>query len=381
MNNIKVIKGGKYLQQIIEIFRVKRKLGLKGSGFSNPLLIIGESGIGKTKIVEQYAKKKKMLFVKFDLSNVDSTTFNGLMITVKNDDEVIHYHTIPKFIEELNEFVKNGREALIFLDEVNRSSFETRNAVFKLVINNEWGVSSKKLSERIFVIAAMNPSNDDYGDTEELDGAFNKRFIKVEFVPTLEDWLVYAKMKKVHPLVLEILDHEPSLFAVKDINNIEGLDPRSWEDLSYALYAAEKTNYIYDIVEMYSPSIYPKIEIFLKNRKDYISLTAINDIINESSESFRTIKSKVDPMLNKLSRARKIEFLERAVNGIIINLTSDKTYAVLLDLMNDEVILTVFSDLLENMNSKNQKIIDKTESIMNDFQLNTFSNLLGSLEN
>ena len=137
MNKIKEIKGGKNLKDIIEIFRIKRQLGLKHSGFSNPLLIIGESGIGKSQIVEQYAKEKNMLFVKFDLSNVDSTTFNGLMITMKKEDEVVHYHTIPKFIDQLNKEVSESKEALIFLDEVNRSSYETRNAVFKLVINND----------------------------------------------------------------------------------------------------------------------------------------------------------------------------------------------------------------------------------------------------
>jgi len=378
MENIKDIEGSIKLKNIIEIFRVKRKLGLKFSGFSNPLLIIGESGIGKSQIVEQYAKEKKMFFVKFDLSNVDSTTFNGLMITIKKDNEIIHYHTIPKFIDALMKHTKEGLEALIFLDEINRSSYETRNAVFKLVINNEWGVDSKKLSENIFVIAAMNPSTDDYGDTEELDGAFSKRFIKINFIPLLEDWLDYAKKKNVHKIIIKLLENNPDLFAVKDINNNSGLDPRSWEDLSYAIQAAGKSNLLMDIVEMYSPKIFPRIKYYLENEDNYISLNEINNIVLKiKDKDLSDIESVIINKYLELPKPKQKDILNQATKSIRKNLIHEKTYAFILKTTPDEILISVFGNFLENLeNSQNKLIIDKTEKIESKYKLDIFSKLL-----
>jgi len=376
-SSIKVIKGSKDLKEIIDIFRYKRTMGLNDSDFSNPLLILGESGIGKSQIIEQFSKEKKMLFVKFDLSNVDSTTFNGLMITMKEDKSVIHYHTIPSFIKRLELAAKKGKEVLILLDEINRTSFETRNAVFKLVINNEWGIDSKKLDSKVYIIAAMNPNSEEYGDTEELDGAFNNRFVKILFQPTLEDWLIYAKEKEVHSLIIELLEENEEFFEFGTFGeNKKGLDPRNWEDLSYALKAIEDNCFdeklILDMFEMYIPFQFEKIKFFIKNRKNYLSVYSINKEITTSKNLKDYIKSELKPKYHKISMPRKIELLKTALNYIYIKIIDIKTlYYIILETPS-EIRQTVFFKLTENLTPKNKKIISLLEDLDKKFNMELF---------
>jgi hypothetical protein len=381
MENIKQIFGSVELKKYLKIFMFKRKLGLKHSGFSNPLLIIGESGIGKSQIVESFAKDEKMLFVKFDLSNVDSVTFNGLMITIKNENQLTHHHTIPSFIHKLKEESINGKKALIFLDEINRSSFETRNAVFKLVINNEWGVDSQKLSPNIFVVGAMNPNTDEYEDTEEIDVAFKKRFIQIEYIPEVEDWLDYAKKSKIHPTIIKILQTNKMLFVYNDPENKKGLDPRTWEDLSYAIYAAEKlypnsSETIYEILQMYAPYFYEKLGYFFdKNRKELLSISDIDKIAK--TKTFEQTMELVSSEYKKLSSPRKIELLKDATDGLLHDMISSRAVAVVLKLTQVEHLLSVYNPLLSNLQNsqKARDIVDKTENIDSLYKLNLFDNI------
>jgi hypothetical protein len=380
---MKQILGSVNLEKYIKLFQVKRELGLSRSNFSNPLLIIGQSGIGKSQVVESFAKKEGLAFVKFDLSNVDSATFNGLMITVKDGNNSTHYHTVPSFITKLKTLAEKGKKSVIFLDEVNRSSFDTRNAVFKLVINNEWGVDSKKLSHNIFVIAAMNPNSDEYGDTEELDTAFNKRFVQIEYVPTLSDWMKYAKSKAIHPKVIEILNNNKSFFAYNDPENKKGLDPRTWEDLSYALKACDKIypgnlEVIYDILEMYAPSFHKKLRMFF-TVDNKINVLTVADIAMDVSKNKKPVASnRIQDKYKKTSNPRKLELLKDAIDDMQDGRIKNITMATILKLSPEEILLSVYSPLLSNINEslRAKEIIESTRKIDEIYDLKLFEDIL-----
>lgn len=379
---IKQLLGAQELEKYLKLFMIKRELGLKQSGFSNPLLILGESGIGKSQIVEAFAKKEKMFFVKFDLSNVDSTTFNGLMITTNNGDDITHYHTIPSFIKRLKTEAQKGSKALIFLDEINRSSYETRNAVFKLVINNEWGVDSTKLSENIFVVAAMNPNNSDYGDTEDLDTALKKRFISIEYVPDVKDWLRYAKKAKIHPNVTKILNFNRDLFVYNDPENKTGLDPRSWEDLSYALYAADELypkdlKVTYNILEMYAPYFHKKLRFYFQDSNNQLSIEEIETTMRDKGR-LSEIPLHIKTLYKKTSAPRKIELLKDALEYYMEDSLSEIGFTTILKLSSEEHLLSVYNPLLSNVSNseKAKKAVELTRKIDEKYRLKLFDNLL-----
>lgn len=125
-----------------------------------------------------------------------------------------------------------SRKSILFLDELNRSNLDVRQASLQLVLNKE--IHCHKLpyvnGEPTFIVAAINPS--DLYQVDELDAALLNRFCKVELQPDLKSFLTWGRETKLNQVVLDYLAENPTKLHWQPSDGGIGATPRSWAKLA-----------------------------------------------------------------------------------------------------------------------------------------------------
>lgn len=275
-------------------------------GLYVPLLIWGEAGVGKSDTVKAAARELDIDFVDLRLGNLEAPDLMGLM----RDEEVFpcvlhleegkqdplrtgerftaaglwhhvrlhHQDKIPKGLEDnpsgfvdwnRNRLEKLGYASfiesktvysapgwfpapdsagIVFLDEMNRSTRETRQGVFQLVLDRR--IHELELPPRWIIVSANNPSTSiagggmaTYADVDqemEEDKAFMSRFLHVVFDASAMEWADWAARAGIEPSILSMLD--PANSDDERVRKLLGLrsallpllepTPRGWTALS-----------------------------------------------------------------------------------------------------------------------------------------------------
>ncbi len=125
-----------------------------------------------------------------------------------------------------------SRKSVLFLDELNRSNLDVRQASLQLVLNKE--IHCHKLpyvnGEPTFIVAAINPS--DLYQVDELDAALLNRFCKVELQPDIKSFLTWGRETKLNQMVLDYLAGNPTKLHWQPSDGNIGATPRSWAKLA-----------------------------------------------------------------------------------------------------------------------------------------------------
>ena len=137
------------------------------------LLVVGQSGIGKTDRIKAWAKSKGYNIVTKIASLIDEADLSGIQVASEKDTEA---RRVPS-----TDF--KGLDvpfSILFLDEFNRARDTTRAAFLTLIQNHTVQDNREPSGERflpnfLFTVAAINPAST-YA-THELDGAEISRFV------------------------------------------------------------------------------------------------------------------------------------------------------------------------------------------------------------
>lgn len=271
-----------------------------------PLLVWGEAGIGKSDTVRDAARALDVDFVDLRLGNLEAPDLMGLM-----RDEMVypcvfhveegtldplrtgerftasglwhhvrlhHADKIPRrFATDPAAFVEWNKDRLtklgfsawfemrtvysapawfpapdsagiLFLDEMNRSTRETRQGVFQLVLDRR--IHELELPGRWVVISANNPSTSTasggfrtYADVDEEmeeDKAFMSRFLHVVLDSSASEWTEWAIGRGIEQSIVSMLDPANSNdVRVRKLLGLKGAllpllepTPRSWTALA-----------------------------------------------------------------------------------------------------------------------------------------------------
>lgn len=196
------------------------------------IMLIGKQGIGKSQIISQFYKKKRMTVVPFFLGQMsDPGDLIGLM---HKDDVTGHSEFLPPYWWPVD-----NKAIVLFLDELNRARPEILQSVQDLTLNKT--LAGKQLPKGSLVISAVN-EGEEYQLTD-LDPALVSRFNLYEFAPTVEDWLLWADGKGIDERVIgfiqknhhfldpeEIFDSQDGLSTGSGLNKTP--DRRAWEKVS-----------------------------------------------------------------------------------------------------------------------------------------------------
>ncbi len=156
------------------------------------VILRGRHGIGKSEVVYQIAEDLNLPVMERRLSQVTEGDVIGLPYKIERvvDGEMTPVAT--RFLP-LDWFVAcMDAPHLIFLDEIDRASYEVQQAAFELILDRS--IQGNKVHEGCRIYAAINggPTGASY-NVNELDPALVDRFWVADIRPTVEEWLKWAR--------------------------------------------------------------------------------------------------------------------------------------------------------------------------------------------
>ena len=198
------------------------------------LMLVGKHGIGKSEILTEYYSSKGMRVVPLFLGQMSDP---GDLIGIPNkNEETGKTDFMPPYW-----FPLDGKPIVLFLDELNRARPEILQTIMDLALNRT--LAGRKLPEGSRIISAVN-AGDQYQLTD-LDPALVSRFNIVNFRPTVQEWLLWAKKTGVDSRVTSFIE-ENQIWLDKDPDAKEGEDTgldktpdrRGWKRVSDILKAS-----------------------------------------------------------------------------------------------------------------------------------------------
>ena len=201
---------------------------LEATPASHNIMLVGNHGIGKSEILSEFYGVLGMPVVALFLGQMsDPGDLIGLPC---KDEKTGKTDFMPPYW-----FPTDGKPIVLFLDELNRARPEILQTVMDLALNRK--LAGKLLPEGSRIISAVN-AGDQYQLTD-LDPALVSRFNIVNFKPTAEEWLLWARKSGLDPRVIGFID-ENRMWLDKDPDQKEGADTgldktpdrRAWKRVS-----------------------------------------------------------------------------------------------------------------------------------------------------
>ncbi len=210
-----------------------------------PTLVIGAPGIGKTAIMSKIADELGIGFLGYTITHHTRQSAIGLPFISKRvyggKEYSVTEYTMSEIVAEVYDAIeKQGKnEGILFIDEINCVSETLAPAMLELLQHKKFG--THKIPDGWILTAAGNPEQ--YNKSvNELDMVTLDRVKKLDVEPDYEAFKTYALNSGMHSAIVGFLSLQSNFLFVaeKSPEGLELVTPRSWEDLSYALYEYEK---------------------------------------------------------------------------------------------------------------------------------------------
>jgi len=186
------------------------------------VLLKAKHGVGKSRSVQQVAIENGWDFYDVRLSQCEVGDIKGLPY---RDGDLMKFAKPEWFPKDPNS------KGILFLDELNRATKDVLQAVFELCLDRR--LDGTPLPDGWRVVAAIN-ADDEY-DVVELDPALADRWFHIDFEPTAEEWLTWAKDNDIIPEIRQFISRNENLLD-PPVGNLEinKVYPsrRSWATLS-----------------------------------------------------------------------------------------------------------------------------------------------------
>ncbi|MFO0682559.1 MAG: MoxR family ATPase [Sandaracinus sp.] len=204
-----------------------------------PVLLEGPTGIGKSQLVAQVARKLGIAHVVLDLSLLEPPDLVGL-------PSIEHGRTsyaLPRFLP------RDGA-GILMLEELNRAERYIQQPALQLLTART--LHEYTLPEGWSCVAAINPESGDYQVTP-LDAALRARFLQVPVRADRGAWLAWAGSNGVHPAVMALARAHERIF--------QDVPPRSWTFASDVLLAMRpdelaQPSLVRDVLGGYLPPVW-----------------------------------------------------------------------------------------------------------------------------
>ncbi len=215
-------------------------------------LIVGESGIGKTALAKTLARQREWSLVVIDGNLLKEGEIGGLPTveeyTIKDEhgrvvSKKTTIYAIHTKLREIDNLILEGKDVLLFIDEINRCEHSVQQELMNLILNRE--INGYKLHYKVKILAAMNPSSKYGSDFDyqvvDMDAAQENRFVWLNMESDAKGWIKWASENKVDRKVIEFISTFPENLHGINEDDIRAT-PRSFERVSksYKLYKENK---------------------------------------------------------------------------------------------------------------------------------------------
>ena len=179
---------------------------------TRPVFIWGPPGIGKSALVEQFARDVGLDCV----SLLGSQLAPEDLIGVPRIEDGRSVFCPPRMIARDEPY-------LLFVDELNACSFEVQKAFYSLI--NDRRLGEYQLPAGSVVVGAGNRAQDQ-AIVKPMSSALMNRMLHVELKPTARDWLDWAYAQGVHEWIIRYIETRPDHLTVPP--------PKTEETFTYA---------------------------------------------------------------------------------------------------------------------------------------------------
>ena len=143
-----------------------------------PLMLWGDTGVGKSTVIKDYFDKKGIPLVSLYASQFEGVELRGLPYIGDGKVKFAPLHELP-----------TDKRFILFVDEINRGSSSTIQALYQLINDRKIG----DRSYNCYVIAACN--SEDNFDVTHLDDALLSRFLHISVISSASAVIEYLSQK------------------------------------------------------------------------------------------------------------------------------------------------------------------------------------------
>ena len=233
-----------------------------------PVFLHGKSSDGKSARVKQIDPDCTIIY----LRNATPEVLNGRSICVPGTEEIKDIK--PTWLVKLEEKCKNEPDKIhiLFFDEISNALPSIQGMAFNIVLDKE--VNGKwKLPDNSRIVAAGNEVEDSLSANEIAEPLFN-RFVHVYIRTNLNNWLIWASDKDIHPYIYTYMVNSKGRYLRTDYNGEKpNADPRKWEMASKMLY---KTGNPLLLRGLLGEDVARDFANFCKN-----TIITVDDVLNE----------------------------------------------------------------------------------------------------
>lgn len=262
------------------------------------VMLLGHTGVGKSESIEESAKQLGIDYICRDLSLMDGPDLTG--IPREKDGRTVY--AVPSFLP------KEKTNGLLCFEELNRAPRYTRAPCLQLLTARR--LNDYVLPDGWLPVAAVNPGeDDDYCDVDELDKALLARFMVVDVVPDVRNWLAWATKNNVHPAVIAFVKGTPEIFEKPKSN------PRSWKYVSDVLKTHEQKNVAESVL---FAAVYGYVEKLAQGFLSFYSKKGALEV--PSPEQILNAYSTVKATVLELAKNRDTANLDSLVYQMLVHL-------------------------------------------------------------
>lgn len=169
---------------------------LEFTPYTQNIMLVGRHGIGKSEILTEFFEQKGMKVVTLFLGQMsDPGDLIGLPNKTGEKTDFLPPYWFPL----------DGQPIVLFLDELNRARPEVLQTIMDLALNRK--LAGRKLPEGSRIISAVN-AGEEYQITD-LDPALVSRFNIYNFIPTTNEWLLWADKNKIDSRIIQFIQNDP----------------------------------------------------------------------------------------------------------------------------------------------------------------------------
>jgi MoxR-like ATPase len=210
-----------------------------------PILLMGPPGIGKTQVMEQAARECGVALVAYTITHHTRQSAVGLPFIRQRNyggrDVSVTEYTMSEIIASVYRKIEEGgrKEGILFIDEINCVSETLAPTMLQFLQCKTFG--NQAVPEGWIIVAAGNPP--EYNKSvRDFDMVTLDRVRCMNIEADLGVWKEYAREKRLNSAILSYLELRPKNFyrVEADVDGLQFVTARGWEDLSELLYVYEK---------------------------------------------------------------------------------------------------------------------------------------------
>ena len=285
-----------------------------------PILLIGPPGIGKTQIMEQAARECGIGFVSYTITHHTRQSAVGLPFIKEKEFQGKMYsvteYTMSEIIASVYEKIEETgiQEGILFIDEINCVSETLAPTMLQFLQCKTFG--NQAVPKGWLIAAAGNPP--EYNKSvREFDMVTLDRVRCIPIEADYKVWREYAKNQQIHGAILSYLElRRKNFYQVKaDVDGIQYVTARGWEDFSHLLFAYEREHlpvskeivYEYLHQKEVAEDVAAYIDLYRKYQDDY----GIGEILSGK------VKPEVFARIYEASFDERLSVVNLLVDGLM----------------------------------------------------------------